>query len=214
MFSLSFFHLARHTTVNLDTVSKCQELLNTELKKSSRLDIRKEVLYHPILDGGIGLPCLQLKLFSMKTIDFFASDMYDQNSLLPTDFILPKEFKNLLRNTNISIEISSSDFAIFSNSTNSRLIITIQTKSRDVYYFCLQNCSFHRAVIFRLGFAANRYLCSEEELIIFTGKIWKNSMLDVREKNFLYKFAYAVFEDREKRWFLFLENAPDVSIVI
>ena len=26
-----FFHLARHTTVNLDTVSKCQELLNTEL---------------------------------------------------------------------------------------------------------------------------------------------------------------------------------------
>ena len=28
-----FFHSARHTTVNLDTVSKCQELLNTELKK-------------------------------------------------------------------------------------------------------------------------------------------------------------------------------------
>ena len=28
-----FFHLARHTRVNLDTVSKCQELLNTELKK-------------------------------------------------------------------------------------------------------------------------------------------------------------------------------------
>ena len=124
-----FFHLARHTTVNLDTVSKCQELLNTELKKTSRLDIRKEVLYHPILDGGIGLPCLQLKLFSMKIIGFFASDIPDQNSLLPTDSILPKEIKNLLRNTNISIEISSSDFAIFSNSTNSRLIITIQTKS-------------------------------------------------------------------------------------
>ena len=151
-----FFHLARHTTVNLDTLSKCQELLNTELKKTSRLDIRKEVLYHPILDGGIGLPCLQLKLFSIKIIDFFASDMSDQNSLLPTDSILPKEIKNLLRNTNISIEISSSDFAIFSNSTNSRLIITIQTKSRDVYYFCLQNCSFHRAAISRLGFAANR----------------------------------------------------------
>ena len=178
-----FFHLARHTTVNLDTVSKCQELLNTELKKkTSRLDIRKEVLYHPILDGGIGLPCLQLKLFSMKIIDFFASDMSDQNSLLPTDSILPKEIKNVLRNTNISIEISSSDFAIFSNSTNSGLIITIQTKSRDVYYFCLQNCSFYRAVIFRLGFAANRYLCSEEELIKFTGKVWKNSMLDVWEK--------------------------------
>ena len=131
-----FFDLARHTTVNLDTVSKCQELLKTELKKTSRLDIRKEVLYHPILDGGIGLPCLQLKLFSMKIIDFFASDMSDQNSLLPSNSILPKEIKNLLRNTNISIEISSSYFAIFSNSTNSRLIITIQTKSRDVYYFC------------------------------------------------------------------------------
>ena len=137
-----FFHLARHTTVNLDTVSKCQELLNTELKKSSRLDIRKEVLYHPILDGGIGLPCLQLKLFSMKIIDFFASDISDQNSLLPTDFILPKKFKNLLRNTNISIEISSSDFVIFSNSTNSRLIIAIQTKSRDVFYFCYKTVVF------------------------------------------------------------------------
>ena len=204
-----FFHLARHTTVNLDTVSKCQKLLNTELKKTSRLDIRKEVLYLSILDGGIGLPCLQLKLFSMKIIDFFASDTSDQNSLLPTDSILPKEIKNLLRNMNISIEVSSSDFAIFSNSTNSRLIITIQTKSRDVYYFCLQNCSFHRASISRLGFAANRYLSSEEELIKFTGKIWKNSMLDVWEKNFLYKFAYAVFKDREKWWFLFLENAPE-----
>ena len=167
------------------------------MKKTSRLDIRKEVLYHSILDGGIGLPCLQLKLFSMKIFDFFASDMSDQNSLLPTYSILPKEIKNLLRNMNISIEVSSSDFAIFSNSTNSRLIITIQTKSRDVYYFCVQNCSFHRAAISRLGFAANHYLCSAEELIKFTGKVWKNSMLDVWEKNFLYKFAYAVFKDRE-----------------
>ena len=131
-----FFHLARHTTVNLDTVNKCQELLKAELKKSSRLDIRKEVLHHPISDGGVGLPCLQFKLFSLKIIDFFASDMSDRNSLLPTEFIFTKEIKNLLRNTNSSIEISSSDFAIFSNITNSRLIITVQTKSRDVYYFC------------------------------------------------------------------------------
>ena len=171
--------MARHTPVNLDTVSKCQELLNTELKKSSRLDIKKEVLYHPILDGGVGLPCLQFKVFSLKIIDFFASDMSDRNSLLPTEFIFSKEIKNLLRNTNISIEISSSDFAIISNITNSRLIITVHTKSRDVYYFCLQNCSFHRAAIFRLCFAANRYLCSEEALIKFTGKVWKSSMLDV-----------------------------------
>ena len=156
-----FFHLARHTPVYLDTVSKCQQLLNTELKKSSRLDIKKEVLYHPILDGGVGLPCLQLKLFSLKIIDFFASDRSDRNSLLPTEFIFSKEIKTLLRNTNISIEISSSDFAIISNITNSRLIITVHTKTRDVYYFCLQNCSFHRAAISRLCFAANRYLCSE-----------------------------------------------------
>ena len=153
-----FFHLARHTTVNLDTVSKGQQFLNTELKKSSRLDIRKEVLYHPILDGGVGLPCLQPKLFSLKIIDFFNSDMSDQNSLLPTEFIFPKEFKSLLRNTNISVEICSSHFAIISNITNSRLIITIQTKSRDVNHFCLQNYSFHRAPISRLCFAANHYL--------------------------------------------------------
>ena len=204
-----FFHLARHTTVNLDTVSKCQQLLNTELKKSSRLDIKKEVLNHPILDGGVGLPCLQPKLFSLKIIDFFASDMSDQNSLLPTEFIFPKEFTKLLRNTNISVEISSSDFAIISNIINSRLIITIQTKSRDVNHFCLQNCSFHRAAISRLCFAANHYLCSEEELIKFTGKVWKNLMLDVWEKNFLYEFAYVNFKDQEKRWFLFNENAAE-----
>ena len=166
-----FFHLARHTTVNLDTDSTCQDLLSTKLKKSSRLDIRKEVLYHPILDGGVGLPCLQLELFSLKIIDFFASDMSDQNSLLPTEFILPKEFKTFVENTNISIEISSSDFAIILNITNIRLIITIQTKSRDVYYFCLKNCSFYRAAILRLCFAANRYLCSDDELIKFTGKL-------------------------------------------
>ena len=196
-----FFHLARHTPVNLDTVSKCQQLLNTELKKSSRLDIKKEVLYHPILDGGVGLPCLQLKLFSLKIIDFFASDMSDRDSLLPTEFIFSKEIKKLLRNTNISIEISSSDFAIISNITNSRLIITVHTKTRDVYYFCLQNCSFHHAAISRLCFAANRYLCSEEELIKFTGKVWKNSMLDIWEKKTFYKFLYVVCKDWEEQCF-------------
>ena len=196
-----FFHLARHTTVNVDTVSKCQELLNAEMKQLSRLDISKEVLYHPILDIGVGLPCLQVKHFSLKIINFFASDMSDQNSFLTTEFFFPKEIKNLLRNTNISIEISSSDTAKFSNVINSCLIITLQTKLRNVYYFCLQNCSFHRAAISRLCFAANRYPFSAEELIQFTGKFWINSMLDVWEKNFLYKFAYAVFKDREKRWF-------------
>ena len=35
MFSLIFFNLARHTTVNLDTVSKSQEFLNTELKNQA-----------------------------------------------------------------------------------------------------------------------------------------------------------------------------------
>ena len=34
-------------------------------------------------------------------------------------------------------------------------------------------------------------------------------MLDVRKKNYLSKFAYAVFKDREKQWFLFLENAAE-----
>ena len=128
-----FFHLARHTTVNLDTVSKRQELLNTKLKIPSRLGIRKKVLYHPILDVGVSLPCLQLKVLSLKIIDFFAFDLSDRNSLLPTKFILPKEIKILFRNMNISIEISSSDNAIFSNVTNSRLIITLQTKLQDVY---------------------------------------------------------------------------------
>ena len=128
-----FFHLVRHTTFNLDTVSKCQKLLNAELKKSRRFDIRKEVLYHPILDSGVGLPCLQLKFFSLIIINFFVSDMSDQNSFLPTEFIFPKEIKNLLRNTNISFDISLSDFAIISKLTNSRFIITMQTKLRDVY---------------------------------------------------------------------------------
>ena len=171
MFFLSFFQFSRHTTVNLDNVSKCQELLNAELKKPSRLDIMKEVLYHPNLDGRVDLLCPQLKLFSLKVNDVFASDMSDQNSLLPPELLLPKEIKNLLRDTNISTEISSSDFAIISNVTNSRLILTLQTKLRNVFYFCLKNCCFHRAAISRLCFAANRYLCSEEELINFTGKV-------------------------------------------
>ena len=209
-----FFHLARHTTVNLDTVSKCQQLLNTELKKSSRLDIKKEVLNHPILDGGVGLPCLQPKLFSLKIIDFFASDMSDQNSLLPTEFIFPKEFTKLLRNTNISVEISSSDFAIISNIINSRLIITIQTKSRDVNHFCLQNCSFHRAAISRLCFAANHYLCSEEELIKFTGKVWKNLMLDVWEKTFFMNLRTLILKIKKSGGFYLMRMPPNVSIVI
>ena len=200
-----FFHLARHTTVNLDIVSECQELLNPELKNLSRL-IRKEVLYDPILDGGVGSPCLQLKFFSLKIIDFFASDMSDHNSLLPTEFVFPIE------NTNISIEISSSQFAITSNVTNSRLFITTPTKSRDIFYFCLQNCSFHRAAICCLCFTANRYLCSEEELIKFTGKLWKNSMLDV--KTFFLNLRTLFLKIEKSSGFYFLRMPPIVSIVI
>ena len=110
----------------------------------------KEVLYHPNLDGRVDLLCPQLKFFSLKVNDVFASDMSDQNSLLPPELLLPKEIKNLLRDTNISTEISSSDFAIISNVTNSRLILTLQTKLRNDYYFCLKNCCFHRAAISRL----------------------------------------------------------------
>ena len=40
-------------------------------------------------------------------------------------------------------------------------------------------------------------------------KFGKIQCLMYGKKNFLYKFGYAVFEDREKRWFLFLENAPE-----
>ena len=140
--------------------------------------------------------------------------MSDQNSLLPKDFILPKEFKNLLRNTNISIEISSSDLELISNTTNSRLITTIQTKFRDVYYFCLQNCSFHRAAISRLCFAANCYLCSEEELIKFTGKIWKNSILDVWEKTFFINLRTLFVKIEKSGGFYFLRMPPNISIVI
>ena len=57
----------------------------------------KEVLNHPILDVGIGLPCLELKCFSLKVIGFFASDMSDQNILLPTKTIFLRETENLLR---------------------------------------------------------------------------------------------------------------------
>ena len=117
-----------------------------------------------------------------------------------------------MRKTNISIEISSSDFALISNITNSSLITTIQTKSRDIFYFCLQNYSFHRAAISRLYFAANRYLCSEEELIKFTGKVWKISMLDVWEKNFFINLRTLFLKIEKSGGFNFLRMPPNVSI--
>ena len=78
--------MALHTTVNLETVCNCPDSLKEKLKKLSRLDMGKEVLYHPTLDGGEGLPILQLKFFKLKFINLFSSEMSDQNSLLPTDF--------------------------------------------------------------------------------------------------------------------------------
>ena len=100
-------------------------IIKYRIEKIKQTRHKERSLYHPILDGGVVLPCLQLKLFSLKIIDFFASDMSDQNSLLPTECIFSKEIKILLRKTNISNEISSSNFAIISIITNSRLIITV-----------------------------------------------------------------------------------------
>ena len=90
-------------TVNLDTVNNCQAFLNAESKQPSRLDIMKEVLYHPILDVGVGLSCPELKCFSLKVIGFSASDMSDQNILLLIKLIFPKETENFLRNTKTTI---------------------------------------------------------------------------------------------------------------
>ena len=78
------------------------------------------------------------KLFSLKIVDFFAYDMSDQNSMLPAEFIFPKEIKTLLRNTNSSIEIRSSELAIFSNVTNYNL----QTKSRNVFFSAFKTVVF------------------------------------------------------------------------
>ena len=52
--------MALHTTVNLETVCNCPDSLNEKLKKLSRLDMDIEVLYHPTLECGEGLPILQL----------------------------------------------------------------------------------------------------------------------------------------------------------
>ena len=52
--------MALHTTVNLETVCNFPDSLNEKLKKLSRIDMGIEVLYHPTLDGGEGLPILQL----------------------------------------------------------------------------------------------------------------------------------------------------------
>ena len=55
--------------------------------------------------------------FIFKVIGFFASDVSDQNILLPIKFIFPKETEILLRNTKLTVKLISIDFAIFSNVT-------------------------------------------------------------------------------------------------
>ena len=107
--------------------------------------------------------------------------MSNRNNLLPTDLKFPKEVKNVLRKTDISIENISIDIAFFSNLTNSCSILTQQTKLRDAYCFCLQKRSFYQTPIFRLLFAISGYRCSKE-LTNLTDEVWKNSMLDVWEK--------------------------------
>ena len=96
--------------------------------------------------------------FQSHKYQFLFSDMSNQNSLLPPQLISAQKMKQLLRNT--SVEVISSDIVIFSNVTISRLIITLWKKKRYVQFFSLQNCSFFQAAIYRLCFAANRYLCS------------------------------------------------------
>ena len=94
----------------------------------------------------------------MPTTQTFQSEIYiflcfryvRSNYLLPTEFIFPKEIKNLSRNTNISVEISSSDFASFSNVTNSRFMITLQTKLQNDFFIT----AYKTVVIFELQFLA------------------------------------------------------------
>ena len=68
------------------------KVIKCRIEKNQADSIQRKK-YHPIVDGGVGLACLKLKFFSLKIFEFFASDMSDQNSLLPREFIFPKEIK-------------------------------------------------------------------------------------------------------------------------
>ena len=184
----------------------------TEKIKHTRQKEKNFISPHLRWWGRLTMPTTQT--FQSENYRFLCFRYVRSKKFVTNKIYFPERNQKFIEKTNISIEISSSDIAIISNFINSRLIIIIQTKSLDVYSFCLQICSFQRAAISGLCFAANRYLCSEEELIKFPGKNWKNSMLDVCEKHFLYKFAYAIFKDQEKRCFFFLRLLPNVSIVI
>ena len=72
-----FFHMARHTKVNLKTVSNCQGSLKAELKKSNRLDIRKK------LECGVGLPCLHSNFSVLKLSISLLSIYCYQQKLFP-----------------------------------------------------------------------------------------------------------------------------------
>ena len=136
--------------------------------------------------------------------------MSDQNSLLPKEIIFPKETYSLLRKTNISVKINSSDIAIFSNVTNNRLIITLQTNSRNVFYFCLRNCSSLRAAISRLCVAANHYLCSEEKNSLYLqAKFGKVQCLICGKKKFFISSRTLFLKIEKSGGFLFFENAPE-----
>ena len=106
------------------------------------------------------------------------------------------------------LEKNSIDIAMFSNVTNCRSIITLQKKLRDVYFFCLQNCSVHRSAISRLCFAASRYLCSEEELI--KAKFGKIRYSMCGKKNFFINSRSLFLKIEKSGGFYILRMRPNV----
>ena len=88
------------------------------------------------------------KLFSLKVVDFSASDMSDQNSLLPTEFIFPKEIK-------ISIALSF-------HLNNEKCI-----NCANLLLFECQSTCYQKAVKVPLKVRPNLRLSSEKNLSYF-----------------------------------------------
>ena len=196
-----FLYDARHTNTTMKSLGKMQNLVNSLLKASKKMENRSEVLYQSSARGGISLPHIISKIVSAKLFEEFNSS--DENSIS-----FSKELSILIHSLKLKVVQNKIVLLFFKNNRETSLMLHNQMKTREIYWYIITETFPFNFFENRLRKAVIKHHCSTEELTRFCADIWKINKLQPQQQNLLYRLAFNCLVDKQVRWLKNFSDSP------
>ena len=188
-----FLYVARHENATLTVLKKCQSEVNSLLKIGQKMEIKAEIFYLDVANGGIGLPYVPAKLAAAHVLDFARND----NNYNPDGIKLLKHFQCVI---NDSMQLVSDQVGFPSLSLHP---IPLFKKVYNLLMF-----KFKDSNCVRLLKSAARFDINYDIFKPFLRKLWKSDKLLPFQKDLLFRLCYGCLIDKQVRWLHYYAESP------